>query len=254
MSNENTEGFFSCPNMCWLIGVLMGVATYLIATGRYGVNMFVAIIIGLVVLVALALLLCRLFCKKTGDYHPHPARREHEIAASASSILAADSNGAMPAAVPAAAKPVTSAEIDPGAAQKPAEKAAPAEAKPLAEETPKADEAAQSPEADDIPAADISKPEMLTEPRAGGADDLKQIKGVGPKLEGVLHGLGVFHFDQVAAWTSDEVKWVDENLTGFKGRVSRDEWVKQAKVLAEGGTTEFSRRVEEGGVYDQDKS
>ncbi len=245
MSNENTEGFFSCPNMCWLIGVLMGIATYLIATGRYGMNMFVAILIGLVVLVALALLLCRLFCKKTGDYHPHPHRREHEIAASASSILAADSNGAMPAAVPAAAKPVTSADVDPGAARKSAEKQVAAEAKPLAEETPAAA---------DTPSADINKPEMLTEPRAGGADDLKQIKGVGTKLEGALHGIGVFHFDQIAAWTPEEVQWVDDNLIGFKGRVSRDEWVKQAKVLAEGGTTEFSRRVEEGGVYDQDKS
>jgi len=87
------------------------------------------------------------------------------------------------------------------------------------------------------------KPQMLTEARDGKPDDLKLIKGVGPKLENLLHSLGVFHFDQVAGWTSDEVAWVDENLEGFKGRVSRDDWVEQAKILARGGETEFSRRA-----------
>jgi len=89
----------------------------------------------------------------------------------------------------------------------------------------------------------------LTAARAGGADDLKQIKGVGPKLEKMLNKMGVFHFDQVASWRSKEVQWVDDNLEGFKGRVSRDGWVKQAKVLAKGGTTEFSKKVKKGGVY-----
>ena len=61
--------------------------------------------------------------------------------------------------------------------------------------------------------------------------------------------MGFFHFDQVAAWASEEVAWVDENLEGFKGRVSRDEWVKQAKVLAKGGKTEFSQRAKKDGIY-----
>jgi predicted flap endonuclease-1-like 5' DNA nuclease len=93
------------------------------------------------------------------------------------------------------------------------------------------------------------RPEALAAARDGAADDLKQIKGVGPVLEKLLHSLGFYHFDQVAAWTAEEVAWVDENLEGFKGRVSRDEWVAQAKILAAGGTTEFSRRVEDGEVY-----
>ena len=93
------------------------------------------------------------------------------------------------------------------------------------------------------------KPEMLKKARASGADDLKQIKGVGPKMEALLNKLGVFHFDQVGSWRKAEVQWVDDNLEGFKGRVSRDEWVKQAKILAKGGTTEFSNKVKKGGVY-----
>jgi len=93
------------------------------------------------------------------------------------------------------------------------------------------------------------KPETLDAPRAGKADDLKMIKGVGPKLEALLHRLGFFHFDQVANWTEEEVLWVDHNLEGFKGRVSRDNWVEQAKLLADGKETEFSSRARKGGIY-----
>ncbi len=78
------------------------------------------------------------------------------------------------------------------------------------------------------------KPEGLSEARGGQPDDLKKIKGAGPKLEQLLHSLGFFHFDQVAAWTEDEIAWVDDNLEGFKGRVTRDEWVAQARALADG--------------------
>jgi len=79
------------------------------------------------------------------------------------------------------------------------------------------------------------RPAALTAARDGGPDDLKRIKGVGPKLETLLHSLGFFHFDQIAAWQADELAWVDDNLEGFKGRATRDEWVAQAKVLAAGG-------------------
>ena len=94
-----------------------------------------------------------------------------------------------------------------------------------------------------------TRPEGLDEAREGGADDLKKIKGVGPKLEVLLNTLGFYHFDQIAAWGAEEVAWVDDNLQGFKGRVSRDNWVKQARLLAGGAETEFSRRVDDGDVY-----
>lgn len=93
------------------------------------------------------------------------------------------------------------------------------------------------------------KPEVMSAPRDTGADDLKMIKGVGPKLEKLLHDMGFFHFDQVANWTEEEISWVDQNLEGFKGRVSRDNWVDQAKLLADGKETEFSARAKKGGVY-----
>jgi NADH-quinone oxidoreductase subunit E len=101
------------------------------------------------------------------------------------------------------------------------------------------------------PEVAAAKPLGLTAPRETGADDLKRIKGVGPKLETVLHGLGYFHYDQIAAWSPEEVAWVDANLEGFRGRVTRDGWVEQARVLAEEGETEFSQRVDRGEVYDE---
>jgi predicted flap endonuclease-1-like 5' DNA nuclease len=93
------------------------------------------------------------------------------------------------------------------------------------------------------------KPEALSAPKGGQADNLKEIKGVGPKLETLLNEMGFYHFDQIANWGPDEVAWVDANLEGFKGRVSRDNWVDQAKTLASGGETEFSKRARDGDVY-----
>ncbi len=94
-----------------------------------------------------------------------------------------------------------------------------------------------------------TKPMQLDAARDGKPDDLKMIKGIGPKMEKLCNKLGFYHFDQVASWSADEVAWVDANLEGFKGRVSRDEWVAQAKILAAGGTTDFAKKVEKGGMY-----
>ena len=93
------------------------------------------------------------------------------------------------------------------------------------------------------------RPAALAAPREGGPDDLKKIKGVGPKLEELLHSLGIYHFGQIAGWGPAEVAWMDSNLEGFDGRVTRDDWVGQAKLLASGGETEFSQRVDKGEVY-----
>ncbi len=94
------------------------------------------------------------------------------------------------------------------------------------------------------------RPANLLEKPAGAPDDLKKIRGVGPKLEKMLNEMGIWHFRQIAEWGPEEMAWLDRHLPAFKGRASRDNWVDQAKVLAAGGATEFSRRVEKGEVYD----
>ena len=95
---------------------------------------------------------------------------------------------------------------------------------------------AATPEAKAAGQAGGVKPAGLTAPKGGRADDLKLILGIGPKLEALCHRLGFYHFEQIANWTAGEIAWGDENLEGFKGRVTRDKWVVQAKILAAGGT------------------
>lgn len=89
------------------------------------------------------------------------------------------------------------------------------------------------------------RPAGLVSARDGKADDLKLIKGIGKQNEGRLHGLGIWHFAQMAAWTSENVEWVGAYLA-FPGRIEREEWIAQAKALAAGGETEFSVRARAG--------
>ena len=76
-----------------------------------------------------------------------------------------------------------------------------------------------------------ARPMGLPAPRDGKPDALGEIVGIGPKIEALCHQLGYYHFDQIAAWTPAEIAWVDENLPGFKGRVTRDNWITQARDL-----------------------
>lgn len=75
----------------------------------------------------------------------------------------------------------------------------------------------------------------------GPADDLLLIKGVGPKLNALLISLGVHHFRQIAGWSEAEIAEVDARLGTFKGRITRDRWQDQARLLAEGKMEEFAR-------------
>lgn len=92
-----------------------------------------------------------------------------------------------------------------------------------------------------------SRPVGLAAARGGVADDLKRIKGIGKVNEGKLNELGMFHFDQIAAWTREEIRWVGTYLS-FPGRIDREDWTTQAAALAAGEHTEFSRRVDAGEV------
>ncbi|MBA2125147.1 NADH-quinone oxidoreductase subunit NuoE [Hyphomicrobium methylovorum] len=82
--------------------------------------------------------------------------------------------------------------------------------------------------------AAAAKPELLTEPRDGKADDLSLIWGVADKMVEKLNEIGVWHFDQIARWTPEDVAWFEARLEGFKGRVTRDKWTEQAAKLASG--------------------
>ena len=100
-------------------------------------------------------------------------------------------------------------------------------------------------------AGKMERPKGLAAARGGKADNLLRISGIGPKNESVLHGLGIFHFDQIAAWTSNEVSWVDNHLN-FNGRIVREQWIHQAGLLAAGKEAEFMREYGTGGLKVKD--
>ena len=265
----------------WAIGaavIAFLVLKFIVAYG-FGASLLLAVLIGVLVAILLWIGLSR--DTDTGSA-AHPAARP-EVGNVASGTMATGATGIaappnvteapagdpmvenMPAEKPREQAPPKAAPPKPKAAEPKPKTAAKTSAKPASTSTeaaprpraakpaPKAakpaQKAAKPAPAAAKPVASDGKPEMLSAARTGGPDDLKMIKGVGPKLESELHRMGVYHFDQVAAWRKKEVEWMDENLEGVRGRVSRDDWVKQATILAKGGTTEFSTRVKKGGVY-----
>lgn len=257
MSDRN-QGIFSCAGICWIAGALLGIVAFLLLTARMGMGWLIALIIAVVVLIAVAMILRMLFCADAGAVSapapapaPAPAAKPADDGAAEAAAArakaeaeareAAEAKAAEEARAAAAAAEKAAAEAEAAAAAKAAEVAAAAEA---VETTPDFDGDGVREGTDEG-----TRPAALDGPRGGKADNLKEIKGIGPKLEILCNQLGFYHFDQIAAWSADEVAWVDANLTGFKGRVTRDAWVEQAKVLAAGGETEFSKRVEDGDVY-----
>lgn len=80
------------------------------------------------------------------------------------------------------------------------------------------------------------------EPAEGEVDDLRRIKGVGPKLVTLLHSLGITRYAQIAAWTEEDIDRIDPQLGAFAGRIRRDSWVEQAKFLAAGDAAGFEAK------------
>jgi len=79
-----------------------------------------------------------------------------------------------------------------------------------------------------------SKPKVIYTdgPTDGTPDDLKVIKGIGPKFEGDLNNKGIYYYRQIAAWSAADVKMVEGIIDSIPGRIQRDAWVKQAKKLS----------------------
>ncbi len=243
-----------CASTCWYVAVGLGLLLAIILIVADWFFLW-ALLLGVIVFFILGFVLPQLVC--TGGR----ADRPMTATSTPSSHVAGDPPAPLPGGAPASAAAAaaatpppmqTKAEPAPQAhpvatkAKKPkvdkVDKVKPAKAK----SAPAASVASASPAASSASAKD-EKPSTLSAPRPGGADDLKMIKGVGPKLEKMLNGMGFYHFDQIAKWTGSEVAWIDENLQGFKGRATRDDWTGQAATLARGGTTEFSTRASKGG-------
>ncbi len=179
------------------------------------------------------------------DVADKKAKAEADAAekAKAEAAKAVNANaGVSPAPAPAPAAPVAAPAAASATATKPAHDAA-EEAEMQSRIAALGKDASNEDKANAVG----TRPAGLSAARGGVADDLKRIKGIGKVNEGKLNDLGMFHFDQVAAWSCAEVRWVGTYLA-FPGRIDREDWLAQAKVLATGGDTEFSKRVDAGEV------
>jgi predicted flap endonuclease-1-like 5' DNA nuclease len=272
----------ACQMGCWAMAAVAGLLTFVMLLTVGGYTFMPAAFVGAIAFILLGLLFGWLFCT------PLPAAVDRSTtgstSAAATSGSTAPSAGATASVAAGASAAVAStssaSDADKAAADKAAADAASGEdsaADKAAADKAEADKAAAKKKAAadkkaakaaaDKAAADAAsgedydgdgvreganegtKPATLSTAREGGADDLKRIKGIGPKLEKLCNTMGFFHFDQIAAWTPDEMAWVNANLEGFKGRATRDKWIEQAKLLASGAETEFSKRVDKGSVY-----
>ncbi|MEM6408122.1 MAG: NADH:ubiquinone oxidoreductase [Pseudomonadota bacterium] len=229
---------------CAVIGLFLGalVTALLMVVGDW--NFLPAAAVGILFLILAILLLPLWFIRGNGSDVPFGAPVTGNEAGTAPTAASAAPVAPAPTAPAAAPAPAPAAATQPLVSEVPEAKPEPAP-EPAPAPKPKAE---KKPDPAPSAAADESEPEILTAARDGKADDLKQIKGVGPGLEKTLNELGFYHFDQIAKWGDGEIAWVDARLK-FKGRIVRDSWVDQCKTLAAGGATEFSNKVKKGDVY-----
>ena len=188
-------------------------------------------------------------------------RRLREAPAASGAAKASASAPAALVSTPASAKsaPAKSATAKPAAAKPAAAKSAaaksatakpaaakPAATKPAAAPKPAASKAA-APKAATKKAAPASAKAAAGKATTGKPDNLRRLIGIGPVNEKLLKGLGVKSYAQIGAWTAADVKRIEEVLN-FDGRIAREQWVEQAKLLAAGDEKEFARRFPTAGT------
>ena len=182
--------------------------------------------------------------------HYEPQSTPQPASALAPQPQAAEKATSAAAGTPADAKPAVAKKTPkPKAVRSPASKpAAPkaAASKARATSAQPAKAKAEEPVAAK-PAAAKPKAQKSSPAPAASPDNLKQIKGIGPQIEAKLNAAGINSFAQIAAWTKKQQAEFAEQLS-FAGRIEREQWVSQAKILAKGGSTDFAKRVAKGEV------
>ena len=204
------------------------------------------IIIGAVLIVAILLwwLLPLGGAKKTTDSAPK------DIAQPLAALVKADVPASKTAKAPVKTAATKKAAAPKAAAPKAAAK--PVAQKAKAEKAPKAKaEKVKKAKAESAPKAKAEKAKAQPAPKAKAAkpapvssipENLELIKGLGPKVNTLLKGLGVTSFAQVASWTAADVSEIDAQLGAFAGRITRDNWIDQAQLLAAGDVVGFEQK------------
>jgi predicted flap endonuclease-1-like 5' DNA nuclease len=222
---------------CWIAGAILGLLVWLFTAGIGTLGWFAGLFLGIIAAVLFGSFLVWAVCSghaaMLGDeWSPRPIRpgaspidpQPRGLASEATVGFLGSAEGPKPVPSP---QPAVAPKVEPEAAAVKVVETSPAPSGKKIETTaPKA--------------ADMS---------GGQPDNLKEIKGVGPKLEETLHENGITRFAQIAAWTEADVDRFAEVIGRMGSRIRTDDWVAQARILATGGETEFSQRVEKGEVY-----
>lgn len=224
----------------WVIAGAAGLVAFgvLVAVGQF--ELFPAAAIGGVVALIVGVILGLPWGAEAGATKASvkaPVKAVDKVAEAP--VKAPEAKPALTAPLPAAAlAPMAAVKSAPEKAPEPAPAAAAVMAPVMADATakPKAEKAADKP-------AQAAGPERLTAARSGNADDLKEIEGIGPAMEKLVNSLGFYHFDQIAKWSEADVAVVDSEMKSFKGRITRDKWVAQAKIIVTEGLEVFRERA-----------
>ncbi len=187
-------------------------------------RLIIAVLVGIVVVTLLWVLLRN---RGTGPALPDEKKAEIPASPVIPPIAAPE-----PVAAPAKPKPKPKAKAVTPAANEASAK------KPVATKVAKPKAAPAAP----APTAAPSMTEIGIPAAVGAPDNLLLLKGVGPKLNTLLIGLGITRFDQIGGWTAEDVAKVDAHLGAFKGRIERDSWIEQAGLLARGEIAAFETR------------
>lgn len=178
-------------------------------------------------------------------------RRLREAQTSAAGTGAAKPAGLAPAALMSTPPTAKSAPAKPAPAKPAAAKTAPAKATTAKSAAPKpaATKPAAKATAPAKPAAATSaaKSSKAAKPAAAKPDNLRRLIGIGPVNEKLLKAQGVTSFAQIAAWTAADIKRI-EDVMNFDGRIARERWIEQAKLLAAGDEAEFAKQFPTAGT------
>ena len=225
-----------CARKWWAISAATGVVAAFVLAAVLGVPWFASLLFGVIVAGVMGYVTVRTNCEQA----------DIETARPQEPARPATTGAAGPAATPSAppSEPTTPADPAPGrpaeswaGAQQPeaAGDAAPRGDAPPAAAAGNGAASPAQPSRTDPGGEAGTPPPRLDAPRGGQPDDLKRIRGLGPKFEERLNEIGIYHFDQIAAWGAAEVTWVETEMN-MSGRVEREDWIAQARRLAAGET------------------
>lgn len=234
----------SKPNLnrnCWIAAAVLGLFVWLIAAGFGDMSLFEGLVLGFITTVLFGVFLIWITAggeQYSEDLGPYELKQKTPLMDQAASSSGVDDRQSGPDHM-AQVSSNGDAQLHDGGSKRPVSSRNDIYGKKAKPETA-AKKSAATPVQDDKAVGDDN---------AATSDDLKEIKGVGPKLEELLHENGVTRFSQIAEWSDADIDHFAELIGRMGGRIRSDDWIEQARILTTGGETEFSKRVEQGGVY-----